>query len=202
MAERIRIVRKVLLEKLNHSRVEHGRRLFTALFEPLLCRDGRFLDPQFTPPGYLHRIDVGGIWHVLSANHFPDLARRLKERLDILTAEIPVDQALESDEGEAMAEDLRRAAVAGLDRVLSSTSSCKDLLHRANIWRQENARRANPATAVRPLMREDLLLMRAILTMPPDVYRMIGNWSNAPTVWIWSIRSWGNALLRSRGNRV
>jgi hypothetical protein len=161
------------LEKLNHSRREHGRRLFTALFEPLLCRDGRFLDPQFTPPGYLHRIDVGVIWHVLSADYFPNLARTLKARLDILTAEVPIDQALESDEGGAMAEELRRTAVAGLDRVLASQGSCKDLLHRANIWRQENVKRANPATAVRPLMREDLALARAILTMSPDVLGMI-----------------------------
>ena len=168
-----RVIRKVLLEKLNHSRRQHGRRLFTTLFEPLLCRDGRFLDPQFAPPGFLHRIDVGGIWHVLSADHFPDLARTLKERLDILTAEIPVDQALTSDEGRAMAEQLRGTAVAGLDRVLISQGSCKDLLHRANIWRQENAKRANLATAVRPLMREDLLLARAILTMPPDMPDMI-----------------------------
>ena len=67
-----------------------------------------------------------------------------------------------------MAEQLRGTAVAGLDRVLVSQGSCKDLLHRANIWRQENAKRANLATAVRPLIREDLLLARAILTMPPE----------------------------------
>jgi hypothetical protein len=171
--EKAGAIRRVLLEKLNQSRREHSRRLFTALFEPLLCRDGRFMDSQFAPPGYLHRIDVGGLWHVLSLDHFPDLMRTVKERLDLLAADMPVDQALTSDEGRSMAEQLCKAAVGGLDRVLAAPGSCKDLLHRVNAWRQDNAKRARISTALRPLMHDDLLMTRAILIMPPDIAKMI-----------------------------
>jgi len=171
--ERICTVRKVLLEKLNQSRREHDRRLFTALFEPLLCRDGRFLDPQFTPPGYLHLIDVGGFWHVLSRDHFPALAQTVQERLELLAADMPVDQALASEQGRSMAEQLRKAAIAAIAQVLGAQDTCKDLLIRVNIWRQDNAKRARISTTLRPLLREDLLLVRAILAMPLDLADMI-----------------------------
>jgi hypothetical protein len=93
--------------------------------------------------------------------------------LDLLAADMPVDQALTSDEGRSMAEQLCKAAVGGLDRVLAAPGSCKDLLHRVNAWRQDNAKRARISTALRPLMHDDLLMTRAILIMPPDIAKMI-----------------------------
>jgi hypothetical protein len=171
--ERVHSVRCVLLEKLNHSRRAHDRRLFTALFEPLLCRDERFLDPQFAPPGYLHRLDTGGLWHALSQDHFPDLARTIKERLDRLATETPVSQVLAGTEGQALSLQVRRAAVAVLDRNLAGPGSGRTLLNRINTWRQENAGRGRLPAALRPLVRDDLLLARAVLVMPPELAGMI-----------------------------
>lgn len=165
-------VRQALVKRLNAQRSQHARRLFTAIFDPFLCRDPLFLRPELAPTGVIHALDLGAVWAWLAGGPMRALAGQCDSRLKEMAAHLPIDRALATGEAQAMRERLRAEAAAALTPVLDSAQTGQSLLTRLNEWRVAEARSAG-LPAPRPLVRDDLVLIRGLLAGGGDVAALV-----------------------------
>jgi hypothetical protein len=165
---RLASIRANLLLAVNRRRTQLARRLFTTLFDPFLCRDAGFLDPACAPPGFIHRIDIGALWHALSAQSLGGLAlgglaERAQARLTELLHDRTAEQVLSLPDALKLLEELAAAATAPLEAALKAPDRHRTLLDAMNRWREREARRLTLSFGPRPLTRGDLELYRDVL---------------------------------------
>ncbi|MFV3075274.1 hypothetical protein [Niveispirillum fermenti] len=157
---KVTAVRRALVERINASRQQHGRRLFTQLFEPFLAADIELLRPGFSSLGILHAIDVGALWVQAAAGPLARLAAAIEQRMPALVAEQPMDLVMALPEIQTFQEQVRRAAIEWL---AGDAARLTKALAAMNAWRVAELRRMNTGFEPRPLTNEDMITIRGVL---------------------------------------
>ena len=105
---------------LNLRRQQRARRLFTALFDPILAADDPVLPHCPRPlPGLVLRADIAGLWAALGVHALDQLAPGAQTALDRRAADTLLDEVLRSPEALEWQERMAAAAVRFLDGVLT-----------------------------------------------------------------------------------
>lgn len=166
-------VRQALVKRLNASRSQHARRLFTGLFEPFLCRDPMLLRAELAPTGVIHPLDLGAIWAWLAGGPIRDMASQADARLKEMATDQPIDRALLTPEAVEMGMRLREAAATALTPTLDVPQDGQALLVRLNELRVKEAARTGGLPVPRPLGRDDLVLIRGLLVSAAEVRTLV-----------------------------
>lgn len=144
--DRLRLVRRFVVEHLNRQRVQRARRLFTTLFDPVLIDDPVLYHAGLPVPGMLQRADAGALWEVLSHDGFPLLAVEAQETLDKAACDEPLDRVMRSPLAESLRARMRDAALRHLDSVHTTPKTMSAFL--AALSRSRLRRQAMAQTAV------------------------------------------------------
>lgn len=156
----VSMVTRALAAKINAGRRQHGRRLFTQLFEPFMVADDDFLKPGFAGIGIVHPLDIGGLWSVAAAGPVAALARTMDERIPALADEKPLDLVLAMPELVGLQGRARDEIAAWL---ASEGGRQAKALAAINRWRLDEARQTGLGFEPRALTTEDLTTFRALL---------------------------------------
>ena len=164
-------VKRILVELLNGARTEHARRLWTDWFEPILQRDDLSLLSDVRFPGQMHIVDAGGWWFALST-HMKSTSSRIHDAIVDRSQDRPLDTLFASPEGQAWAEELRRATLAAIANIKRNPVETQRLVANANTHRTRmiGERGLKSATALNPA---DLLILEAMLDAAPG-WKIIG----------------------------
>jgi len=160
-SNKVAAVRRALVGRINASRQQHGRRLFTQLFEPFLAADIELLRPGFSSLGILHAVDIGAVWAQAAAGPLAKLAATVDQRLPILVAEQPMDLVMAMPEIQGLQEQMRQTALGWLSGL--DNAAIARILTGANKWRMTELRRLGVSFDPRPLTNEDIITVRAVL---------------------------------------
>ena len=175
----VSMVTRALAAKINAGRRQHGRRLFTQLFEPFMVADDDFLRPGFAGLGIVHPLDIGGLWSVATAGPVAALSRTMDERIPALADEKPLDLVLAMPELVSLQARARDEVAAWLG---GEAGRQPRALAAINRWRLDEARQTGLGFEPRALTQEDLLTFRALLlhgeTLKPLVQDVAGGARN------------------------
>ncbi|MFV3129642.1 hypothetical protein [Niveispirillum sp. KHB5.9] len=158
---KLAVVRRALVERINASRQQHGRRLFTQLFEPFMTADMEMLRPGFSSLGVLHAVDMGAVWTQAAAGPLAKLAAEIEAKMPALVAEHPLDLVLALPEIQGLQEQARRGA---LEWLSGDAARLHKVLAALNSWRAAELRRMGVDFTPRALTTEDLITIRGVLT--------------------------------------
>lgn len=153
-------VRRALVDRINASRQQHGRRLFTQLFEPFISADMELLRPGFSSLGILHAVDIGAVWHVAASGPLAKLAAALEQRMPALVAEQPLDLVMSTPEMLGLQDQVRRGVI---DWMAGDAARQGKNLAAINSWRAAEMRTRGAGFDPRPLTAEDLITIRGVL---------------------------------------
>ncbi|HSK40693.1 MAG TPA: hypothetical protein VK943_13085 [Arenibaculum sp.] len=159
---RAALIRDALNSVANRMRTQHARRAFYGLFEPFLSHRADLLDPMYTPPGFIHRVDIGGLWKVLSTGPLQGTARAHQQLLEDELKRTPGRDLMETPAAAAAQEALRAEAAAHLNDLLGTSKAFPAFLEAVNRARESEAKRLGLGK-VRVVAREDIGLYRSIL---------------------------------------
>jgi len=159
-----RAVAHALVAKLNGSRPAAIRRLFTGLFEAFLTRETRLLGAAGPGgAGLLTPLDVGALWSVVADRDGALSGSAEVLRLQALCADRLVSRVLATDEALALQDRMRRETARALAAALASPAALRSLLDRLTAWRAKEAARTRLGVEPRPLTRDDIALLLALL---------------------------------------
>ncbi|MGQ3047138.1 MAG: hypothetical protein ACT6Q8_14225 [Niveispirillum sp.] len=157
---KVAVVRRALVERINASRQQHGRRLFTQLFEPFITADMEMLRPGHSGIGVLHTVDIGAVWTQAAAGPLAKLAAEIEAKLPSLVAERPLDLVLSLPEIQGLQEQARRGV---LEWLTGDAARLHKVLAALNNWRAAELRRMGADFTPRSLTTEDLITLRGAL---------------------------------------
>ena len=107
---------------LNLRRQQRARRLFTALFDPILAGDDPvLLHCQRPLPGLVLRADLAGLWAALGGHALGQLVPGAQTALDRRAVDTLLDEVLRSPEALDWQERMAAAAVRFLDEMLAES---------------------------------------------------------------------------------
>ncbi len=134
-----------IVDYLNLRRPQRARRLFTALFAPVLAADDPVLLLCPRPvPGLVRRADLAGLWAALEASAFTGLTAGVQGALDAWATDTLLDEVLRSPEALAGQRRMRDAALRVLGGLLGGDGDLTAFLERLNRERLAEARRQVP----------------------------------------------------------
>ncbi|MEI7609358.1 MAG: hypothetical protein WCJ64_18410 [Rhodospirillaceae bacterium] len=156
-----------IVDYLNIRRPQRARRLFTALFDPLLAADDPVLLRAPQPlPGLVCRADLAGLWAALEVFALTELTAAVQSALDRRAADTLLDDVLKSPEALAGQRRMRDAAVQVLDAQLSGDHDLSAFLDLLNRERLAEVGRLVPGLAgPAPLGRPFLVFVRDYLAV-------------------------------------
>ena len=137
-----------IVDYLNLRRPQRARRLFTALFDPVLAGDDPVLLRCPRPlPGLVSRVDVAGLWGALECFAFTRITAGVQRALDEQAADTLLDDVLKSPEALDWQRRMSVAAVRFLGDALADSDQLAAFLDLLNRERLVEARRQLPGLA-------------------------------------------------------
>lgn len=121
-------VRLRIVTGLNGRRPQKARRLFTSLFDPMLSSDAILPFAGRWMPGLLHRVDIGGLWSVLSQSAMAGLAAEVQATLSAMARDTLLDQVLQSPEATDLRRRMRVDTITHLTQVRGDESGLADFI--------------------------------------------------------------------------
>ncbi len=156
-----------IVDYLNIRRPQRARRLFTALFDPVLAADDPVLLRWSPPlPGLVRRVDLAGLWAALECFAFTRLTAGVQSALDEQAVGALLDDVLKSPEALDGQRRMRIAAHRFLGGALLDGGELAAFLDLLNRERLIEARRQVPGlTGLAPLERPFLEFVHGYLPL-------------------------------------